>query len=106
MRTPRRVPHQRIWSGRFFVLILTTLLFLSACATATPTAPETNTDTPVDSNTDTSTDTTTETTDDVAQPVSDATVVLPYLAGGITSFDHAYWTSQLLISQGTIYEGL
>src|SRR5205085_1926806 len=26
--------------------------------------------------------------------------------GGITSFDHAYWTSQLFVSQGVIFEGL
>src|SRR5690606_2310441 len=30
----------------------------------------------------------------------DVTVVMPYLQQGITSFDHAFWTSQLLISQG------
>lgn len=41
-----------------------------------------------------------------AQPVADVEVVLPYLAQGITSFDPAYWTSQLLVSQGTIFEGL
>jgi ABC-type transport system substrate-binding protein len=35
-----------------------------------------------------------------------ATVVLPYLRDGITSFDHAFWSSQLLVSQGTIFEGL
>lgn len=41
-----------------------------------------------------------------AQPVADVTVTIPYLPDGITSFDHAYWTSQLLVSQGTIFEGL
>lgn len=41
-----------------------------------------------------------------AQPVADVTVTLPYLESGITSFDHAYWTSQVLVSQGTIFEGL
>lgn len=106
MRTPRRSARQRIWSGSIFVLILTTLFILSACATATtPTVPDTNTDTPADSTSNN--DTTDPVPDDsAAPPVSDATVVLPYLSGGITSFDHAYWTSQLLISQGTIYEGL
>jgi peptide/nickel transport system substrate-binding protein len=41
-----------------------------------------------------------------AQNVQDVTVTLPFLEGGITSFDHAYWTSQVLVSQGTIFEGL
>ena len=41
-----------------------------------------------------------------ALPVADVTVTLPYLEQGITSFDHAYWTSQLLVSQGVIFEGL
>lgn len=41
-----------------------------------------------------------------AQTVQDVTVTLPFLEGGITSFDHAYWTSQVLVSQGTIFEGL
>lgn len=107
MRKPRRTPQPRLWSGTFLVLVLTALLVLTACATATPTVPENTSDTPADSNTDSSTDTTEPATDDGATaPLSDATVVLPYLSGGITSFDHAYWTSQLLISQGTIYEGL
>lgn len=39
--------------------------------------------------------------------VANATVTMPYPAGdSVTSFDHAYWTSQLLLSQGTIFEGL
>jgi peptide/nickel transport system substrate-binding protein len=39
--------------------------------------------------------------------VADVTVTMPYPAGdSVSSFDHAYWTSQLLISQGTIFEGL
>lgn len=41
-----------------------------------------------------------------SQPVADVTVTIPYLPDGITSFDHAYWTSQLLVAQGTIFEGL
>ena len=41
-----------------------------------------------------------------SQPVADVTVTIPYLTGGITSFDHAFWTSQLLVAQGTIFEGL
>ncbi len=44
-----------------------------------------------------------------AQPtgdVLDVTVNLPYLRDGITSFDHAFWSSQLLVSQGTVFEGL
>jgi peptide/nickel transport system substrate-binding protein len=38
--------------------------------------------------------------------VKDVTVTLPFQQGGITSFDHAYWTSQLFVSQGVIFEGL
>lgn len=41
-----------------------------------------------------------------SQPVANVTVTIPYLSQGITSFDHAYWTSQLLVSQGTLFEGL
>jgi ABC-type oligopeptide transport system substrate-binding subunit len=33
-------------------------------------------------------------------------VTLPYIQSGFDSFDHAYWTAQLLLSQGTIFEGL
>jgi ABC-type transport system substrate-binding protein len=40
------------------------------------------------------------------QPVADVTVTLPFFEQGIVSFDPAYWTSQLLLSQGTILEGL
>ena len=39
-------------------------------------------------------------------PDDNVAVTLPFFEQGITSFDHAYWTSQLLISQGTIFEGL
>src|SRR3954451_11203979 len=41
-----------------------------------------------------------------ALPVADVTVTIPFQQGGITSFDHAYWTSQLFVSQGVIFEGL
>lgn len=50
---------------------------------------------------------------DAAQPstntsseVKDVTVTLPFQQGGITSLDHAFWTSQLFLSQGVIFEGL
>lgn len=33
-------------------------------------------------------------------------VTLPYVRTGFDSFDHAYWTPQLLLAQGTIFEGL
>ena len=39
-------------------------------------------------------------------PVANVTVTIPFFQQGITSFDPAYWTSQLLVSQGTILEGL
>jgi ABC-type transport system substrate-binding protein len=41
-----------------------------------------------------------------APAASGGTAILPYLRDGITSFDHAFWSSQLLVSQGTIFEGL
>jgi peptide/nickel transport system substrate-binding protein len=41
-----------------------------------------------------------------ALPVANVTVTIPFFEQGITSFDPAYWTSQLLVSQGTILEGL
>jgi ABC-type transport system substrate-binding protein len=40
-------------------------------------------------------------------PAADVTVTLPFpVQDGIKSFDHAYWTSQLFVSQGVIFEGL
>ncbi len=38
-----------------------------------------------------------------APAASGGTPILPYLRDGITSFDHAFWSSQLLVSQGTIF---
>lgn len=42
-----------------------------------------------------------------ALPIAEGvTVTMPFFRDGIASFDHAYWSGQLLLSQGTIFEGL
>lgn len=89
MRNIHPSPRKQAWLPGLLLLVASALLLLGACtgAAPVPAQPEGAAQAPVPSG-------------------EDITVVLPFLEGGITSFDHAYWTSQLLISQGTISEGL
>ena len=103
---------------RFPLRIIALLLiapFIAACAGSAPEAPPATQATPASAPTAAAaaTPAAAPTAAAAATPaaaqapgVVDVTVTLPYLQGGITSFDHAYWTSQLLISQGVIFEGL
>ena len=73
---------------------------LAACAQAAPTkAPVEQGPTPV-----VATEVPKEQPTVAPPPSGPVEVSLPYLT--FDSFDHAYWTSQLLLAQGTIFEGL
>src|SRR3712207_6153193 len=96
------LPRRGAWSARLLLVPMFVLVLLSACGggstqnTAQPSAggeeAAGTTSAPAAAE------------GGAALPVADVTVTLPYLEQGITSFDHAYWTSQLLVSQGTIFE--
>jgi len=104
MRTPNPSLRRQTWPLRLLLVSIVLLALLGACGGSTQ-----NTTQPAAGGEEaagtTSAPAAAEGGAD-ALPVADVTVTLPYLEQGITSFDHAYWTSQLLVSQGVIFEGL
>ena len=106
MRIANPSLRRRTWPARLLLGALFVMVFVSACGgTSQNTAQPTDAAVAEPAGGTTSAPAAAE-GGAAALPVADVTVTLPYLEQGITSFDHAYWTSQLLVSQGTIFEGL
>ncbi|HEY0734265.1 MAG TPA: hypothetical protein VGD69_05125, partial [Herpetosiphonaceae bacterium] len=83
-------------------LLLLVLPLIAACSGTPPTTPAAQSTTEAQPSTAASSAASPAAQAPDSQAVADVTVTIPYLTGGITSFDHAFWTSQLLVAQGTI----
>lgn len=99
-----------LWS--LIALLILVLPLLAACGDAASTATTATDSTQPTTASDATAPTTAPTAGTDSQPttgstdVKDVTVTLPFQQGGITSLDHAYWSAQLFVSQGVVFEGL